>query len=113
MGEPVFTSHNCAVLSKLAVTTRVPSGLKLALWINPPCSSGAPMGWPVLASHTCAPDHAVTTRVPSGLKLALLTRDLCLSGAPMGWPVVASQIREVRSSLAVRTRVPSGLKLAL
>ena len=55
-----------------AVTTRVPSGLKLAEQTHASCLRGSVRGWPLRASHTRAvlSGEAVTTRVPSGLKLA-------------------------------------------
>ena len=64
-----------AVRSRLAVTTRVPSGLNAAVTTTSRCSSGGVTGFPVAASHTCAvPSRlAVTTRVPSGLNAAAWT----------------------------------------
>jgi hypothetical protein len=64
-----------AVRSRLAVTTRVPSGLNAALFTHPPCSSGRERGLPVLASQIRAERSllAVTTRVPSGLNAAFHT----------------------------------------
>ncbi len=60
----------CAVLSALAVTTRVPSGLKAAEKTAPSCRIGSPSGLPVAASHSRAvmSELAVSTRVPSRLK---------------------------------------------
>jgi hypothetical protein len=79
-------SHTRADLSD-AVTTRVPSGLKLADLTPPSCLRGSVRGWPVRASHTRAilPEkEAVTTRVPSELKLADETARSCLRGSVNG-----------------------------
>ena len=96
---------------------RLPSGLNAALFT--PASwplSGAPIGWPVAASHSRAvlSSDAVTMRLPSGLNAALYTRSSWpSSGAPIGWPVAASHSRAVLSPDAVTMRLPSGLNAAL
>src|SRR5439155_1567654 len=88
-----------AVLSPEAVTTRDPSGLKLAATTPPSCRSGSPSGLPVRASQSRAvlSQEAVTTRDPSALKLAATTAPSCRSGSPRGLPVRASQSRAVLS----------------
>ena len=69
-------SQTRAVLSQLAVTTRVPSGLNAALHTAAlMLRAAAESGLPVAASQTRAvlSSLAVTTRVPSGLNAALPT----------------------------------------
>ena len=68
-----------AVLSKDAVTTRVPSGLNAALSTGPVCPESVASAAPVLASHKRAvpSSEAVTTRVPSGLNAAPSTASVC------------------------------------
>src|SRR5689334_10892727 len=67
--------HTRAVLSRLAVNTRVPSGLNAAAVTTSPCTSGGRIGWPVSASQSCAVPSllAVSTHAPSGLNAAILT----------------------------------------
>ena len=72
MSDPVFASQIRAVLSSLAVTTRVSSGLNRQLVTGRLCASGGLIGCPVYASQILAvvSPLAVTTDVPDGLKLA-------------------------------------------
>ena len=73
---------------------------------------GAPIGWPVLLSHsrTVLSSLPETMRLPSGLNATLVTPCVWpISGAPMGWPVSASHSRTVLSSLPETMRLPSGL----
>ena len=87
-----------AVLSE-AVTTRLPSRLKLADLTTPPCVIASPTALPVSASQMRAvlSSDAVTTRLPSGLKLADLTTPPCVIASPTALPVSASQMRAVLS----------------
>ena len=74
--------------------------------------SGAPIGWPVSASHsrTVWSSLAEARRCPSGLNATLVTAPVWpVSGAPIGWPVSAFHSRTVWSSLAEARRCPSGL----
>jgi hypothetical protein len=85
-GLPVAALHTRAVLSELAVTIRVPSGLNAALLTDALCSRGLLRGLPVAALHTRAvlSELAVTIRVPSGLNVALTTNAWCWSGGTSG-----------------------------
>jgi hypothetical protein len=80
---PVLASHTRAVLSHEAVTTRPPSGLNAALFIQNLCPDSVAVTAPVCAFHTRAvpSQDDVTTLAPSGLKAALLTRPLCPANA--------------------------------
>src|SRR2546425_360829 len=100
------SSQTRAVLSSLAVTTRLPSGLKLALPTAASWRIGSPSGLPVAASHSRAvlSSLAVTMREPPGLKLALLSDLSWRIGSPSGLPVAASHSHAVLSSLAVTMR---------
>ena len=96
MAWPVAASQRRAVRSWLAVTMRVPSGLKVALSRPLSCRSGTPAGLPVAAFQICAVKSrlALTTLMPSGLKAAVFTQFSCrnvLTGAP----VAASHTRAV------------------
>jgi hypothetical protein len=73
IGAPVAASHNRAVSSAEAVTTRLPSELNAALLTRSSCRNGTLTGAPVAASHTRAVSsaEAVTTRLPSELNAAL------------------------------------------
>src|SRR5262245_14043662 len=106
-------SHTHAVLSRDAVTMRLPSGLNAAPSTRSAWPlSVSPVGLPVSASHSRAvlSQDAVRMRLPSGLKLALFTPSVWpLSDPPIGLPVSASHRRAVLSLDAVRMRLPSGL----
>jgi hypothetical protein len=67
------------VLSSDAVTTRLPSGLKAALFTVRVWPLRTAASVPVSASHSRAvlSSDAVTTRLPSGLKAALCTEFVC------------------------------------
>ena len=72
---------------------------------------GAPIGWPVSASHsrTVWSALAEARRCPSGLNATLFTAPVWpVSGAPIGWPVSASHSRTVWSSPARGQAVPVG-----
>jgi hypothetical protein len=96
-----------AVVSRLAVTTRVPSGLKAACETLASCRSGLPIGSPV----RCL---LLTRHHPRPVPAEGGARDLGLipQWRAEGSPVRASQIRAFSCTLAVSTRVPSGLKAA-
>ncbi len=72
---PESASHNRAVLSSDAVTTRLPSGLNAAELTGPVCPWRVAMVLPESASQTRAvlSAEAVTTRLPSGLNAAECT----------------------------------------
>ena len=73
--------------------------------------SGAPIGWPVSASHsrTVLSPLPETIRLPSGLNATLNTESVWpVSGSPIGWPVSASHSRTVLSTLPETMRVPVG-----
>ena len=72
--------------------------------------SGAPIGWPVSASHnrTVWSQLAEARRCPSGLNATLATGSVC---PVKGWS--ASQNRIVWSTLAETSRCPSGLNVTL
>ena len=95
----------------------MPSGLNATLITAPVWPvSGAPIGWPVSASHsrTVLSSLPETMRVPSGLNATLATAPVWpVSGAPIGWPVSASHSRTVLSALPETMRVPSGLNATL
>jgi hypothetical protein len=76
-------SQTRAARSKLAVTTRTPSGLNAAATTAERCSRGSVRGLPVRASQTRAvwSSLAVTTRAPSGLNAAAVTRSRCSRGS--------------------------------
>ena len=79
---------------------RAPSGLNLACATGASLPNGAPICWPVTASHTrtVLSHDAVTMRFPSGLNVALDTKSVWpLNGSPIGWPVAASHSRAVLS----------------
>ena len=76
IGFPVAASQIRAVLSKDAVTMRLPSGLNAALITASSWPlSGSPTGLPLSASQIRAvlSKDAVTMRLPSGLNAALNT----------------------------------------
>jgi hypothetical protein len=67
-------AHSRAVLSSLAVTTSLPSGLKAACHTPPWCPDNTWSACPLATSHSRAVSWlAVTTSLPSGLKAAYLT----------------------------------------
>ena len=101
-GWPLRASHTRAVLSSEAVTTRVPSALKLAERTHSSCLRGSVRGWPLRASHTRAvlSKEAVTTRVPSALKLAEVNRTFVFEG--LGEGLAAARVPHPRR-LVVRS----------
>ena len=73
------------VLSRLAVTKNLPSGLNAMLSAS---FRGSPMALPVAASHTRAvlSKLAVTTNFPSGLNAALKTSPSWRRDSPIACP---------------------------
>ncbi len=78
--------------------------------------SGAPMGWPVSASHS----RTVLSSLPEAMRGAVGAERHTghravwpVSGAPRGWPVSASHSRTVLSRCRRRCRCPSGLNATL
>ena len=85
-GLPVSASHTRAAssVSPDAVTTRLPSGLKLADTTCAACVIASPTGLPVRVPHASGLVlDAVTTRLPSRLKLAEET--LRRASSPRPW----------------------------
>jgi hypothetical protein len=96
--KPLAESQMRAVLSRDAVTTRFPSGLKAADQTMSSCPRRTMLSFSVAASQTCTvlSTDAVTMRFPSGLKAA---------GPKSSYPR-----RAVLSFNAVTMGFPSGLR---
>ena len=117
-------SQTVAQSSSSAVTTRLPSGLKAALFVPSPEPCMTAMRLPFRSSQTCvvpplAPSKPIVRmRFPSGLKAALQTSSL--PGIELrSFAVRTSQTSALPFSpgppppLAMTTRMLSGLKVAL
>src|SRR5439155_7584659 len=82
---PVAESHTFSVLSWLAQTMRLPSGLYATQLTPPACPLSVRISWPLSASHTFTspalfwliPALALMMRLPSGLNATLLTGYVC------------------------------------
>ncbi len=97
--RPVLATHRRAVVSLLAVTNRLPSGLNLASYTISVCPTSACTCLPVLTSHTRAvlAAPAVTTRFPPGLKDTPYSDSVCPVSLTLALPLVVSQMRVVPS----------------
>ena len=92
-------AHSRAVLSPLAVTTSLPSGLKAACLTQSWCPGNSRSACPLATSHSRAvlSSLAVTTSLPSGLKAACLTQSWCPGNARSACPLATSHSRAVLS----------------
>ena len=102
----LLVSQSRRVLSSLPETMRVPSGLNAALVTASPCACiGAPIGWPLLASH-CRKrlvDAARDDACAVGTKSHAVHSGSTLIDVRNGSPVLASQSRSVISRLPETT----------
>ena len=112
--SPVATLHTRTVLSPLADTIFVPSGLNCADITPLLCPSNVCTHSPVATLHTrtVLSPLADTIFVPSGLNCADLTARLCPSNVCTHSPVATLHTRTVWSPLADTIFVPSGLNCA-
>ena len=76
---PLSASHTFAVLSRLPVRMRRPSGLNATLVTQSVCPLRAKSSWPLAASHTFAVLSWLPVRMrrPSGLNATLVHRPVC------------------------------------
>src|SRR5690606_10449729 len=110
---PVAISQTRARLSSDAVTSHLPSGLKLTPLTQLPCASAPEkICFPVLTSQICAvpSSEPVARNLPSGLNAAETTAPLWRNGSVSGCEEITSQIRAERSFETVASNMPSGLK---
>src|SRR5262245_16193408 len=122
MGLPVAASQSHApprFQCPLAVTTILPSGLRIAA-LRGLTSMNGPVGLPVAASHGRALPSGLTvsTVLPSWLKATAQTPPAktareCHRGGATSLAMAISHNRAAPSRLPVRTVLPSGLKATL